>query len=495
MNSINIEKVPALPDINPLYISPILILVAGLLIMIVLNLIFPRRKVIVQITSITTVVCSIISSIINFIWFTKENINTTTGASALGINSITVLVTMVFGFLLLAVFMLSFSSNIKEKFTYPEYYFLILLSGIGMYTMAYARDMMVMFVSLELMSIPLYVLVGSGINRIRGRESSMKYFLMGAFASGFMIYGMSMVFGAYGSLNYKELLAHVSTFHSTDNFIFIGMVLVFIGMFFKLALVPFHSWAPDVYQGSPTLISGFMACGVKTATFSAAFFLISSAFPALYDSYKMPIGIIAVATMVMGNLMALNQTGMKRLLAYSSITHAGYISLGLLVPDGNGMNSMIYYLISYTIATFGAFLIVHIVQSPDKNEVEIKELEGLSTRNPWLALMMLIILASLAGIPPSVGFSAKLILFFDVIKAGYWPLALVAVLASIVSIFYYLKIVLAMYMKDSHERQSPYVITAGQWIFTTFTGMGSLILGIIPFVLTFLLKLTDNKGI
>ncbi len=494
MNSINIEKVPALPDINPLYISPILILVAGLLITIVLNLLFPRRKLIVQISSIVTVICSLLSSIINFIWFSKENIDTTTGASALGINSITVLVTMVFGFLLLAVFMLSFSSNKKEKFTYPEYYFLVLLSGIGMYTMAYARDLMVMFVSLELMSIPLYVLAGSGINRIRGREASIKYFLMGAFASGFMIYGMSMVFGAFGSLNYKELLTQVSI-HSTDNFILIGMVLVFVGMFFKLALVPFHSWAPDVYQGSPTLISGFMACGVKTATFSAAFFLISSAFPALYDSYKMPIGIIAVATMVMGNLMALNQTGMKRLLAYSSITHAGYISLGLLVPNGMGMNSMIYYLISYTIATFGAFLIVHIVQSPDKNEVEIKELNGLSSRNPWLALLMLIILASLAGIPPTVGFSAKLILFFDVIKAGYWPLALVAVLASIVSIFYYLKIVLAMFMKDSSENQSPFVLTTGQWIISTFTGLGSLILGIIPFVLTFLFKLTVNKGI
>lgn len=486
MNNPSIELVPALPDFNLLYLMPIIVLAAGLLVSIILNLLMPRKLYVVQISSLATVALSLVFSIINITELYMSGTSILTGGSAIGYNSNTVLVTILFGVLLSAVFALSIKGNVKERFQIPEYYFLLLLSGIGMYMMAYARDLMVMFIALELMSIPLYVLAGSGIDRARGREASLKYFLMGAFASGFLLYGMSLTYGAFGSLRYDELAKTVSI-NPNDHFVHIGMALVFIGFFFKLALVPFHSWAPDVYQGSPTLLSGFMAAGVKAATFVAALTLVSTAFPTLYDAYKLPVGIIAVATMVMGNLLALNQTELKRLLGYSSVTHAGYLAMGLLVPNGLAMKSMIFYLVSYTLSTFGAFVIINVVQNPGKNDVDIHQMDGFARKNPWLAMLMLVMLASLAGIPPTVGFAGKLMLFYDVIKAGYWPLAVVAVVASVVSIYYYLKVVLAMYMKDSTEHVRTFNLTTTQWLISSVCGMGSLILGIIPVAVTFLI--------
>lgn len=486
MSNSTVELVPALPDFNLLYLMPIIILVVGLLIAIVINLLLPRQLSAVQFVSIATVALSLVFSIINLTYLYATNTNFLTAGSAIGYNSNTVLVTILFGLLIAIVFALSIKGNLKENFLVPEYYFLLLLSGIGMYMMAYARDLMVMFIALELMSIPLYVLVGSGVDRTRGREASLKYFLMGAFASGFLLYGMSLIYGAFGSLQYSEL-AQTVTINPDDHFGHIGMALVFIGFFFKLALIPFHSWVPDVYQGAPTLLAGFMSTAVKTATFFAVLILIATAFPTLYDAYYLPIGIIAVATMVLGNFLALNQTELKRLLAYSSITHAGYLALGLLVPNGLAIKSMIFYLISYMLATFGAFLIIHILQQPNDFDVELHQMDGFARNNPWLAMLLLIMLASLAGIPPTFGFAAKVLLFYDVIKTGYWPLALVAVLASIVSIYYYLKVVLAMYMKEATQTTATLKLSTTQWLVSTLCGLGSLFLGIIPVAVTILI--------
>ena len=338
---------------------------------------------------------------------------------------------------------------IKKYGTYfGEYYILIQSSVLGMMFMAGAKDLFMIFLGLELMSICFYALAGLNRKRLNANEASLKYFLLGAFATGFIVYGIALIYGTAQTTNIDSIVSQFKNLSSSILFL-TGLLLFLIGFSFKIAAFPFHMWVPDVYQGAPTTISGLFSTGGKAAAFSAIIVTLGSIFiNSTGNVFEPYLAVIAVASMLFGSIVAISQTNIKRMLAYSSIAHAGYMIIGLAAGNYEGLAGIIFYLAAYTFMNLGAFGIVALIEGKDEANLDINSYAGLGSRNPMLAAMLSIFMFSLAGIPPFAGFFGKYYVFISAIKAHLTWLAIVGVVSSVISVYFYLRIVVLMYFKE-----------------------------------------------
>jgi NADH-quinone oxidoreductase subunit N len=335
-----------------------------------------------------------------------------------------------------------------------EYYTLLLFSVTGMMLMAQAADLIIVFLALELLSIPLYVLAAFARPKVASEEAGLKYFLLGAFSTGFVVYGIALIFGATGATNLYAIVESASN-GTSGLLLTIGAALVLVGFGFKVAAVPFHMWTPDVYQGAPTAVTAFMSSGAKIAGFAALLRVFATGFPSLAADMTDILWALAAVTMIVGNVVAISQTDIKRLLAYSSIAHAGYILMAF-VPYGNpdpkiastAIAAGLFYLVAYAVTNFGAWGAVIALESKEGKGLAIEDYAGLAKKHPALAAAMTVFILSVIGFPPTLGMVGKFYLFRSVIDGGFIWLAIIGVVTSLISAFYYLRVVVNMYMKD-----------------------------------------------
>ncbi|HEY3284369.1 MAG TPA: NADH-quinone oxidoreductase subunit N [Armatimonadota bacterium] len=343
----------------------------------------------------------------------------------------------------------------REKMPLGEYYALLLFATLGMTLMAGALDLIMVFVGLETLSISVYILTAFARGKLESNEAGLKYLLIGAFATAFLLYGIALVFGATGSTGLYQIgetLARTGT--TGDKLLLAGLALLVVGFGFKVAAFPFHVWAPDVYEGAPTPITAFMATGVKAAAFAAFLRVFASGFAQMHGEWVTTLFWLSICTMTVGNLVATNQTDLKRMLAYSSIAHAGYLLIALVVGNSQASSAMVFYLLSYTFMTVGAFMVLIYLGNQGETNLSHAGLSGLGFRYPWASAAMVVFMVSLSGFPPTAGFFAKFYLFQTALDAGYPGLVVVAVLNSVVSVFYYLRVVVSLYM-ERQEGDAP----------------------------------------
>ncbi len=362
-----------------------------------------------------------------------------------------------------------------------EYYAILLFATAGMFLMAAANDLIVLFLGLETMSIAAYILAGIWRADLRSSEAAMKYFLLGAFATGFLLLGIAFLYGAFQTTALGPVAREMGA--STDLQRALasgGMALLLVGFAFKIAAVPFHAWAPDVYEGSPTSVTAFMAVGVKAAAFAAFIRVFMYAFDALAEDWSTALAVLAVATMTVGNFAALRQTNIKRMLAYSSIAHAGYLLVGMVAKSDAGGAAVLFYLLAYTLMNTGAFAVVIALGKRGEANETLDDYDGVGMRHPLLGLCMTVFLLSLAGIPALAGFTGKFYLFSAAVQQGYAWLAIIGLLNSVVSMYYYGGVLMRMFMADGGKdvqgtAHRPYLAAT-----LVTTAAGTIFLGIFP---------------
>jgi NADH-quinone oxidoreductase subunit N len=329
-----------------------------------------------------------------------------------------------------------------------EFYSLLLFATVGMMLMATAGDLIIIFLGLETMSIAVYVLVGLRRRDPRSNEAAMKYFLLGAFSTGFLLYGIALVYGATGTIKLAPIHAALASNMASNHLLMLGLAMLVIGFGFKVAAVPFHMWTPDVYEGAPTPITAFMAVGVKLAAFAGFVRVFLVNFGPVSPHWATALWVLAALTMTGGNLIAVVQTNIKRMLAYSAIAHAGYLLVGMTAAGPQAGSAVLYYLLAYAFTNLGAFAVVVALERRTSQSDEISDYRGLARRAPALAAAMTIFLLSLTGVPPLAGFMGKFYIFSAAISAGDVGLVIIAVLNSVLSAYYYLYVIVAMYMEE-----------------------------------------------
>ncbi len=331
-----------------------------------------------------------------------------------------------------------------------EYYALLLFSVAGMMLMAYAYDLIMVFLAIELLSIPLYVLAGFARGRVDSEEASLKYFLLGTFSSGFLLYGIALIFGATAHHDLAGITQAMTNGTGNTVLLLVGACLLLVGFGFKIAAVPFQQWAPDVYHGAPSPVTGFMAVAVKAAAVAALLRVFVTAFPALAGRLAPVLWGLAALTMLGGNVLAIAQSNIKRLLAYSSIANAGYLLMAFVPYGNNQANSIasaLFFLVGYGLTSFGAWAVVVDLEKAEGKGLELEDFAGLGRKYPWLALAMMVFMLSFTGIPPTLGFWGKFYLFRTAVEGGFLSLALVGLVTSLISAYYYLRVVVVIYMK------------------------------------------------
>ena len=359
------------------------------------------------------------------------------------------------------------------------YYLLILLATLGMMLMAAGNELIIVFLGLELMSLSLYVLAGYFRESPASSEAGMKYLLLGAFASAFFLYGIALIYGGAGTTSVPAI-AEAITAENKSPLLLAGMFLLVVGFGFKVAIVPFHQWAPDVYEGAPTTIAAFISAGPKAAGFAAFLRIFMEALPNLQVEWSGVLILLAMLTMTVGNVVAIAQTNIKRMLAYSSIAHAGYVLIGLAAANDDGISSVMLYLLIYCVMNIGAFGAVILAKTEDGESLMISDYAGLGTRKPLLAMFMTVMLLSLAGFPPTAGFVGKFYIFKSAVQAGHIWLVIIGAINTAISAFYYLRVVVTMYMREPEEELefSPYASTLVVGLILAVVGI--LLIGILP---------------
>jgi NADH-quinone oxidoreductase subunit N len=363
-----------------------------------------------------------------------------------------------------------------------EYYALILFAQCGMYFLAAGTDLVTLFVGLELMALSFYVMVGFLRTEKRSNEAALKYLLLGAFSTGFLVYGMSVMYGLSGSTKLSVIAGEIAQRSPWDPVVFLALATTAIGLLFKISAVPFHMWAPDAYEGAPTTITAYLSTASKAA--SIAFLLRifqgpGAPFGQAREVWEPMLSVVAVLTLTLGNLAAINQTNIKRLLAYSSISHAGYMLLGLIAGEGHGLQGVYVYVMVYTFMNLGAFLVVVALRRANIIGEDLDDFAGLMHKSPAYAVLMLIFLLSLAGIPPTAGFIGKYYIFLGLVETGHYGLAIVGVLYVAVAIYYYFKIVRSMFIREVLDK-TPLAASAGLRFALAATGLLTLVIGIYP---------------
>ncbi len=383
------------------------------------------------------------------------------------------------------VVLLSLSYLKREKEVRGDYYALVLFATLGMMLMASSFDLIVIFLGLEIVSVSLYILSGFRKKDPKSNEASMKFFLMGSFATSFLIFGIALIYGNFGTTNLEKILflAPFSGFFAgaSELLLYAGIGLLIVGFGFKIASVPFHMWMPDVFEGAPTPIAGFISAGPKAAGFAALLRIFLLAFSSIKPDWTLIFWILAVLSMTTGNLLALWQTNLKRLLAYSSIAHAGYILIAFVSGSNSAISGVLFYLSAYILMNLGAFAVIISMGSKEKEGTDLhKEYAGAGVKNPFLGVFMAIFMLSLAGFPPFAGFFAKFYIFSSAIKSGYLGLVIIAVINSLISVYYYLRVIVYMFMRPAEEEVKPVSIPFSLGLVILLCGIGILALGILP---------------
>ncbi|MGQ4807193.1 NAD(P)H-quinone oxidoreductase subunit 2 [Candidatus Entotheonellaceae bacterium PAL068K] len=386
-------------------------------------------------------------------------------------------------FLLIAVLTVLLSANYvrREELSAGEYYALLCFATAGFMFVASSADLVMVFLALETLSVATYILAGLLRSEPRSQEAAFKYFMLGAFSSAIFLYGIATVYGALGNTNLVALATALQQ-HGTSPLLLVGMALLTVGLGFKVAVVPFHMWAPDVYDGAPTSVTAFMTAGPKAAAFAAFLRVFFQGFaPAAAAQEWVPVFVwLAALTMILGNLVALPQQSIKRMLAYSSIAHAGYAFVALVAPNVLGASSILYYLVAYTMMSLGAFTVLTVVAKQGDQRHAFGDYAGLGTTHPLLAAVMSLFMFALAGFPPTAGFAGKFYIFNAAVRAGYPGLALIGMLTSVVSVVYYARVVIAMYMQEPLGEPQMGRVPAAIVAVLGLTAFGTLYLGVFP---------------
>jgi NADH-quinone oxidoreductase subunit N len=469
-----VEPILAPESIDLIALAPVLVLSVFAMLVLVLDLWGGRNKSLLVFTSLVGLLMTAISA------FAKHPIPAYSFNDSYIVDHMSLFFICIFTISSALAILLSVEYNEREGIRAGEYYALILFCTVGMILLASSTDMIMIFLGIEIVSICLYVLAGIRRNDHRSNEAALKYFLLGAFATGFLLYGMTLVYGSTGSTNLFKIAEFVQNPSAQSSpLLLMGLVLLVIGFGFKVASAPFHMWAPDVYQGAPTPVTAFMAVGPKAAAFAAFFRVFAEAFPDMSSSWEILLSIIAVLSMIVGNLGAIMQTNIKRMLAFSSVSHAGYILMAVIAKSSLGSSSMLFYMLTYAFMTFGVFGIIIILGRKGEENLEIQNYSGLAYKHPVIALSMTIFLLSLGGLPPFAGFVAKFYLFSAAIQEGLLTLVIIAVLNSAISFYYYLKIVVFMYMKEPEAEFN--ISLTPMTLFVVLIGViGTIQLGIFP---------------
>lgn len=362
-----------------------------------------------------------------------------------------------------------------------EYYSLILFSTFGMILMASANDLILFFLGLETMSIAVYILTGVWRERSHSSEAAMKYFIIGAFATGFLLYGIALLYGATGSTHLGRISASLSqSLDSWPLLLLAGVFLLFIALSFKVAAVPFHFWVPDVYDGAPTPVAAYMAVAVKAAAFAGWARIFLDRLAPLKAEWMFPLWSLAILTMTVGNLLAITQSSVKRMLAYSSIAHAGYLLIGVVAGEEAGGQALLFYLLTYAPMTLGAFGVVMALKEGERDHEAYSDLAGVGFKRPFLGVAMSIFMLSLAGFPPLAGFTSKFYLFRSAIVSGFTDLAIIGALNSLLSVIYYLRVIVMMYMEEGGVEGKRFTAAPYLYLAIAIAAVGTVYLGLFP---------------
>jgi NADH-quinone oxidoreductase subunit N len=441
----------ATPSVEWSVLTPFLILLAGAVVLMVAGALTPRRPKVPWHAGLTVVVAlAAIGASISLWWRVRDDgpISAVSGAVVVDGMSLYLGIAILCSVVLAA--LLTHGYLRRERLESADPYVLMMLSAAGGLVMVGANDLLVLFLGLEILSIAVYVLAGIHVRRARSGEAALKYFVLGAFSSAFFLYGIAMVYGATGSTNLTKVTAFLATNVLTNNVMLLaGFALLLVGLGFKVAAVPFHAWTPDVYEGSPSPVVAYMASGVKVAGFAGMIRVFTYAFSTYRADWQPMIYALAVATMIVGALFAVSQTNVKRMLAYSSISHAGFILVAIQAASTQGTRAALFYLATYTFMVAGSFGVVTVVGRAGDNAHDLAHYQGLARRSPMLAFAMLVFLLGQAGVPFTSGFLAKFGVIGAAVEARSFWLALIAMVSSVISAFVYLRIVLAMYDRDA----------------------------------------------
>lgn len=386
-------------------------------------------------------------------------------------------------FILAAIFTILISMDYLKKVNKQrgEYYYIILFATLGMMVMASSNDLINLYAGLELMALSFYILVAFRTDNNRSVEGALKYLVLGALSSGILLYGISFAYGSAGTTNLLEIARHLGKSASTNPFWLIAIVLITVGFSFKVALFPFHIWVPDTYEGAPTPVTALLSVGSKAAAFAVFLRVFIVAFPALQPDWSRLLWLLSACTMIYGSVVAISQRNIIRMLAYSSITHAGIIIMGLLTYNAIGVAGVMYYLLVYTFMNMGAFAIVTMLIRDDKKGENISDYKGLASRHPVLSFLMALFLLSLAGIPPTGGFVAKFFILASAINAKYYWLAVIGILATAISLFFYAKVIFYMYMRESEGiTENPHRTGLDYKVALAITAAGTVLIGVYP---------------
>ena len=360
-----------------------------------------------------------------------------------------------------------------------EYYGLILFAQSGMYFLADGTDLVTLFIGLELMALCFYVMVGFLRSEKRSNEAALKYLLLGAFSTGFLAYGFSLMYGLAGSTKLAAVAEAIAARPAWDPVVFLALATTAVGLLFKVSAVPFHMWAPDAYEGAPTTVTAYLSVASKAASMAFLLRIFTGPLAPAREVWEPLLAGVAVATLTVGNLAAINQTNIKRLLAYSSISHAGYMLLGLVAGNDTGINGIAVYVLVYTFMNLGAFLVLVALRRGQVIGEDLDDISGLMHKSPGYAVLMLIFLLSLAGIPPTAGFLGKYYIFLSLIQTGHYALAVIATLYVAVAIYYYFKVVRSMFITEQAEEE-PLASSFGLRVALGVSGVLTLLIGIYP---------------
>lgn len=361
-----------------------------------------------------------------------------------------------------------------------EYFSLLLFGAMGMCLMVGSADLIMTFLGIEILSISTYILAGYRRSELKSIEAALKYFILGAFSTAFLLYGIAFIYGATRTTKYQQIADTLAGQDSYPTYLLLGLGLIVVGFGFKAALAPFHVWAPDVYEGAPTPITAHLAVASKAAAVIAFLRILYQVVPELGGTWQELLWVSAVVTMLVGNIAALAQSNIKRMLAYSSVAHAGYLLVGLTAHNSLGAQGVLFYLLAYAFMNLGAFTVVQLVGRKNESVLNIEDYAGLGFKSPGLAIALSIFLISLAGIPLTGGFTGKLFLFSAAIESGYYWLVVIAVIASAIGIYYYIRVLVFMYMRSPEKEFDSILMPAPTRVILAIMVLGTLYLGILP---------------
>ena len=368
----------------------------------------------------------------------------------------------------------------RERMNHPEFYALLLFATAGMLMMAGSNELVMVFLGLEILSIATYVMAGFRRTDLKSNESALKYFLLGSFSSAFFLYGVALIFGATGSTNLIGIADSLRSSEVQISLVELSAALMLIALCFKVAAAPFHIWTPDVYEGAPTPVTGFMSVGPKAAGFAVLFRVFLTALPSIQERWASAIWLVAALTMVLGNVIAVVQPNIKRMLAYSSIAHAGYVAVAFAATSDRGVSAALFYLLSYSLMNLGAFAIVTIIGRSEDKLVNLTDYAGLGAKRPGMAAVLSLFLLSLAGVPGTAGFAGKFFIFRAALESGLLWLSIIGVITTVVSFYYYLSVIVQMYMREPSEEFSDVSIPGSLKLALFLSAVATLYLGILP---------------